>query len=292
MATTNSKPLLFPKQNSFSLLLAILTSFLLLLDKANSSDSLAFHFANFGPDVKDIIFQGDAIQSSGTLQLTKLDESGRPTIFSSGRALYSAPIHLWEKSTGRLASFFTTFTFVIKPVKDSDKEGDGITFFIAPPESNLPSGSSGKFLGLFNDDTALNTSLNQVVAVEFDTYTNDEWDPNPGTIYPHLGIDVNSIKSVTTTGWHINDVPVGSVACVQINYDSISKTLSAGLSYPNSTAKTMDSTLSHVIDLSGVLPEWVRVGFSGTTGFEVETNNVLSWSFTSSLQGKWVHTLN
>ncbi|KAJ1385948.1 Legume lectin, alpha chain, conserved site [Sesbania bispinosa] len=286
MATTNSKALLLPKQNAFSLLLAILTSFLLLLDKANSSDSLAFHFANFGPNIKDIIFQGDAIQSSGTLQLTKLDESGRPTIFSSGRALYSAPIHLWEKSTGRLASFFTTFTFVIKPVKDSD-EGGGLTFFIAPPESNLPSGSSGKYLGLFNSDTALNTSLNQVVAVEFDTHTNDEWDPNPGTIYPHIGIDVNSIKSVTTTGWHIRDVPVGSVASVQINYDSISKTLSAGLSYPNSTAKTMDSTLSHVIDLSGVLPEWVRVGFSGTTGFAVETNNVLSWSFTSSLEGKW-----
>ncbi|KAJ1385951.1 Legume lectin, alpha chain, conserved site [Sesbania bispinosa] len=215
---------------------------------ANSSDSLAFHFANFGPDIKDIIFQGDAIQSSGTLQLTKLDESGHPTIFSSGRALYSAPIHLWEKSTGRLASFFTTFTFVIKPVKDSD----------------------------------------EVVAVEFDTYTNDEWDPNPGTIYPHIGIDVNSIKSVTTTGWHIRDVPVGSVASVQINYDSISKILSAGLSYPNSTAKTMDSTLSYVIDLSGVLPEWVRVGFSsGTIGLAIETNNVLSWCFTSSLEGKW-----
>ncbi|KAJ1375474.1 Legume lectin domain, partial [Sesbania bispinosa] len=174
MATTNSKPLLlFPKKNSISVVLAIFISFLLLLDKANSSDSLSFNFANFGPDVRDIIFQGDAIQSSGTLQLTKLDESGCPTTFSAGRVLYSAPVRLWEKSTGRLASFFTTFTFVIKPVKDSDEEADGITFFIAPPESNLPSGSSGKFLGLVNPDTALNPSLNQVVTVEFDTYTND-----------------------------------------------------------------------------------------------------------------------
>ncbi|MQL85867.1 hypothetical protein Taro_018391 [Colocasia esculenta] len=42
-------------------------------------------------------------------------------------------------------------------------------------------------------------------------------------------------------------------------------------------------TLSHVIDLSKVLPERVYVGFSAATGIYFQMHHILSWSFNSSL---------
>nr|P07441.1 RecName: Full=Lectin alpha chain [Lathyrus aphaca]prf//1211354B lectin alpha [Lathyrus aphaca] len=44
-------------------------------------------------------------------------------------------------------------------------------------------------------------------------------------------------------------------------------------------------TLNEVVALKDVVPEWVRVGFSATTGAEFAAHEVLSWSFQSELSG-------
>ena len=49
--------------------------------------------------------------------------------------------------------------------------GDRLSF-IAPFESNIPNYSAGGYLGLFRNESALNDTQNQIVAVEFDTYRN------------------------------------------------------------------------------------------------------------------------
>nr|Q39529.1 RecName: Full=Agglutinin-2; AltName: Full=Agglutinin II; AltName: Full=ClAII; AltName: Full=LecClAII; Flags: Precursor [Cladrastis kentukea]AAC49137.1 lectin precursor [Cladrastis kentukea] len=275
MAISNTNLLQTKKPISLPLL-AFITLFLMLLNRVNSSDSLSFTFDNFRPDQRDLILQGDAKISSGgdSLQLTKTDTSGKPVRGSVGRALYYTPLHLWDSSTNRLASFQTTFTFVLS--SPTNNPGDGIAFFIAPPETTIPPGSSGGLLGLFSPDNALNNSLNQIVAVEFDTFVNNNWDPS----HRHIGIDVNTIKSSATVRWQREN---GSLATAQISYNSDTKKLSVVSSYPNTQANE-DYTVSYDVDLKTELPEWVRVGFSGSTGGYVQNHNILSWTFNSNLQ--------
>lgn len=121
--------------------------------------------------------------------------------------------------------------------------------------------------------------LNHVVAVEFDSFVN-EWDPNfPVSDSPHIGIDINSIRSVATAPWPLESQPHGSIGKARISYQSSSKILSVSLDYPNSPVNA--TVLSYPVNLGTVLPEWVRFGFTGTTGDLVETHDILSWSFNS-----------
>ena len=154
---------------------------------------------------------------------------------------------------------------------------DGIAFVIAPFPCNMPNDSSGGFLGLFSADTALNAYKNQIVAVEFDSFSNP-WDPSTA----HTGIDVNSIASVTTTQWQTGNAGNAFLATATVNYEPGTKNLSVSVRYPGSHVNGTSSSLSFVIDLRTVLPEWVRVGFSGAAGRLVETHWILDWTFTSS----------
>lgn len=42
-------------------------------------------------------------------------------------------------------------------------------------------------------------------------------------------------------------------------------------------------TLSDVVNVKDVLPEWVRVGFSAATGGDFSVHDILSWRFSSIL---------
>ncbi|KAG4991701.1 Agglutinin-1 [Glycine soja] len=271
------------------------TMFLMLLNRVNSADSLSFSFNNFSEDQEDLILQGDATTGASSendknvLQLTKLDDSGKPEFGSVGRVLYFAPVHLW-KSSQLVSTFETTFTFKISSASPDSVPADGLAFFIASPDTTP--GAGGQDLGLFPHLTSLKNSSSShhrkvtritgvkdlasepVVAVEFDTFINtDIGDPE----YQHIGIDINSITSVTTTKW---DWQNGKTVTAQISYNSASKRLTVVASYPDSTPVS----LYYDIDLFTILPEWVRVGFSASTGGAAEANTLLSWSFSSSLQ--------
>lgn len=276
----NSKSKLLATQNPLSSFLMIFI-FSLLLITSVKSDSFSFNFPNFEPGVKTILVDGDANTTGGILQLTKKDQLGIPIPHSVGLAGFFGAVHLFDKKSGKIADFTTEFSFVVNP-KGPGLHGDGFTFFLASVDFDFPDNATGGFLGLFNEETAFNTSKNQVVAVEFDSFSN-EWDPNfPVSQSPHIGIDVNSIRSVATVPWPSESQPQGAIAKAVVNYASYSKRLSVSLTYPNSRVKA-DATLSFPVDLAAVLSEWVLVGFSGATGELVETHDILSWSFASSL---------
>ncbi|WVZ12435.1 hypothetical protein V8G54_016965 [Vigna mungo] len=190
---------------------------------------------------------------------------------------------LWSTSSlrqkaARVADFTTEFSFVVN-TKGAPLHGDGFTFYLASLDFEFPDNSSGGFLGIFNHETAFNTSLNHVVAVEFDSFVN-EWDPNfPVSDSPHIGIDINSIRSAATAPWPLESQPHGSIGKARISYQSSSKILSVSVDYPNSPVNA--TVLSYPVNLGAVLPEWVRFGFTGTTGDLVETHDILSWSFNS-----------
>ena len=216
--------------------------------------SISFNFTSFQQNINDAItFQGDAFTSQGVLELTKnqLDGSIR---YSVGRASYAEPVQLWDASTGRLTDFTTHFSFIIKAV-DVSWHGDGISFFIAPFESNIPN-SSGGYLALFSAESANKTSQNQIVAVEFDSYKND-WDPSDD----HVGINVNSIVSATNVSWN-SSIKNGSQANAWISYNSTTKNLSVFLTYANNPVFGGNSSLSYIIDLRSVSPLLQVIGLS------------------------------
>lgn len=258
----------------------ILIPFLMMHHNSKSS----FEFPNFSGAYRNdiIIYQGDAFASSkGTTRLTKTkNDTNMP--HSSGRASYALPVRLWDTTSNMLASFTTTFSFVVTTTKEPvlGNIGDGITFFIAPYHSDIPESSDGGYLGLFSPDTALTASRNKIVAVEFDTFPN-KWDPP----FAHVGIDVNSIGSLTMVRWGNENIDSDlTTVFATVTYEPFAHNLSVVVvSYPESKGKGTTISLSHVVDLRTVLPEWVSVGFSGATGRLVEEHQILSWAFSSSL---------
>ncbi|KAK7839404.1 l-type lectin-domain containing receptor kinase ix.1 [Quercus suber] len=255
--------------------------FLLLLPNAIS---ISFNFTSFNTD--NITVQPDAFTNKDGLHLTK-DTRGGPINESVGRALYHERVHLWDNSTGKLkvTDFTTNFSFIIQAV---DKfTADGLAFFISPFDSKIPDNSFGGYLGLFSNETAINGTQNQIVAVEFDTYPN-EWDTASA---PHVGIDINSIVSnVSRTLPQSINITNGSTTYVWVSYDSASQKLSVFLTFATKTAYSWNSfNLSCIVDLT-ILPEWISVGFSATTGWASELHTILSWSFSSTLEAEDVST--
>ncbi|XP_030958851.1 L-type lectin-domain containing receptor kinase IX.1-like [Quercus lobata] len=254
--------------------------FLLLLPNAMS---ISFNFPSFSTDNSNLILKGDAdTKPDGRLHLTK-DTLDGSISGSVGRALYHERVHLWDNSTGKLkvADFTTNFSFIIKAV--DNHTADGLAFFISPFNSSIPNNSGGRYLGLFSNETAINGTQNQIVAVEFDTFGNEDWPRD--TSAPHVGIDINSIVSkVNVTLPRSINITNGSTTYVWVSYDSASQNLSVFLTYATKPAYSWNSiSLSYIVDFT-ILPEWVSVGFSATTGASVELHTILSWSFNSTLE--------
>lgn len=267
--------------SNFSCILSIsLTFFILLLNKVNSAETTSFSITKFVPDQKNLIFQGDAkTTSTGKLELTKAVKN------SIGRALYSAPIHIWDSKTGSVANFQTTFTFTIT-APNTYNVADGLAFFIAPIDTKPKSIHHGGYLGVFDSKTYKKSI--QTVAVEIDTFYNAQWDPNPGNISStgrHIGIDVNSIKSISTVPWSLENNKKANVA---IGFNGATNVLSVDVEYP----LIRHYTLSHVVPLKDVVPEWVRIGFSAATGAQYAAHDILSWSFDSKLNLGFENNIN
>ncbi|KAJ1382164.1 Legume lectin, alpha chain, conserved site [Sesbania bispinosa] len=245
----------------------------------SQDETIAFGFTHFEHGNPDIFLTSGASVSGGVLRLTKTDQFGKPIPKSVGKAVHLTPVHIWDKNTGELADFTTGFSFVVN-TGGSTLHGDGFAFFMAPIHLDLsPANSSGGYLGLFSPQTALDISKNQILAIEFDSFTN-EWDPLYPSQFPHIGIDADSVKSVATAGWPIEFVPGKAVGEASINYNSESKRLSVFVAYPGTN---LNATVSAFVDLRTFLPEWVRVGFSAATGELVETHDILNWSFEAAL---------
>lgn len=192
MAVSNTGITQLPTQKLlFFHLFMISVSFFLIFPCATS---LSFNFTCFDRNKGQIYFEKDAFVSPDqVIQLTRNLQNAAMN-YSWGRATYMKQLHLWDKVSGNLTDFTTSFTFVIDSQKNS-RYGDGLAFFLAPNRAQLPSKmTGGSGLGIVSPSQALNTRKNRFVAVEFDTYRND-WDPR----YPikdHVGININSMKSV------------------------------------------------------------------------------------------------
>ena len=219
-----------------------------------------------------------SIKPDGTIQLAE------PSYFSAGHAYYNKPVHLWDNITGRLSvtDFSTHFSFIIQHVY-KEVSADGIAFFIAPINYEFSDNhnSSGAFLGLFTNEFALDVTQNQIVAVEFDTFKNTEFRDHPSD--NHVGIIVNSIVSNTSITWP-SSIKNGSTVYAWVSYNSKTQNPSVFLNDANNLVFGENSSVSVIVNLTTILPEWVSVGFSTSRGNFTETNIICSWSFNSTLE--------
>jgi hypothetical protein len=184
---------------------------------------------------------------------------------------------LWDSKTGQLTNFKTHYTFIIN-TQNNSKYGHGLVFFFVPFGFEIPPNSSGGFFGLFNT-TTMNSTQNQIVHVEFNSYANSPW----GETTEHVGINNNSIISSVLTPWNASYLS-GETIEVWISYNSTTTNLTVSWKYQTTSNPQEKTNLSYQIDLMKVLPEWVTVGFSASTGTIGERHNLLSWEFSSTLE--------
>ncbi|CAL4940928.1 unnamed protein product [Urochloa decumbens] len=249
-----------------------------------SASALVFNYSTFGPeDNKDIKVEGDALISGGWIDVTANRLSGIGN--SRGRASYSAqPMLLWDAATGEVASFITRFDFTIDPPPPLgiNNKGTGMAFFLAAIPSSLPPDSAAYDMGLTNQNPdAVSTGDARFVAVEFDTF-NDTAALDPDSTYDHVGIDVNSIRSVATVSLRSFSL-VGNLTA-EIRYDNTTSVLALTLWVGD--RRGFSYNLSHKVDLKSALPENVTVGFSASTSTSIELHQLRSWYFSSSLEPK------
>ncbi|GLT45401.1 hypothetical protein SLA2020_192340 [Shorea laevis] len=220
----------------------ILLLLLLLILLLPSSYPISFRIPNFTPSPNYIFYQGDAKSSSGIVELTSKVEP-----FRVGWVTYANEVLMWDSNLGKLSDFTCHFSFSINALSPN-MTNDGIEFFLAPVGFQIPPNFAGGYLGLFNTTTR-DSSSNRIISVEFDTYQNPEWDPME--VQTHVGININSIRSVVYTPWnasfHIEDT-----ADVLITYNSTTKNLSVSWSYQNTKNPQENSTLYYLVDLRNV----------------------------------------
>ncbi|KAL6287595.1 hypothetical protein ACE6H2_011985 [Prunus campanulata] len=242
---------------------------------------LSFSINDFGRDANNILYEGDAAPSSGVIELSTITAKDIQDICCrTGRATYAEPLHLWDSA--KLADFTTNFSFIIDTVDNDTNDtvdndtniADGLVFFLASVHYPIPPNSAG--LGLLNTTTRFDkASQNQIVMVEFDTLPNS-WDPP----WPHVGININTISSVVNASWDALGNS-GKKAHVQITYSATTKNLTVFWTYEEYIDVAITS-LSYPIDLRKVLPEWVTIGFSTSSGCARERNAIYTWDFRSN----------
>ncbi|XP_059647959.1 L-type lectin-domain containing receptor kinase IX.1-like [Cornus florida] len=242
---------------------------------------LSFNFTNIGPNnTRDINTTQDAYISDQGIQITPdpddYQHNAASLTWKVGQATYVKPLHLWDRAARQLADFNVHFSFLIVQSYNFDNLAEGLAFFLAPNGSNIPDLAKGGRLGLTNSD-----EKNIFVAVEFDTYKNDQWEAG----YPvgHVGIDINSSTSVAHNSWY-NNFTSGITTDAWISYDSSSRNLSVMYTLVQNDSTVVKRDVGYVVDLRDVLPEWVTFGFSASTGDLFEKNSIRSWEFNSTLR--------
>lgn len=262
--------------NLISFQLAMLQLFLSFMFLLPSAGSVSFQITRFDNGRNNLLYEGDAKPNVGAVEFNSLSY-----ICQVGRVKYAEKVPLWNSETGQLADFTNHFSFIIDTQnKNTSAYAAGLAFFLAPVGFEIPPNSAGGFLGLFNTTTS-DSSQNQIVFVEFDTFPNPQWDPE----VQHVGINTNSISSANYTYWNAS-LHSGDTAEAWIIYNATTKTLNVSWIYSSTSSSSENSSLSLQVDLMEVLPEWVTIGFSAATSYLTERHQLLTWEFSSSLDVK------
>ncbi|XP_062212548.1 L-type lectin-domain containing receptor kinase SIT2-like [Phragmites australis] len=228
-------------------------------------------------------FTGAPLSLDGTAVITPtgLLELTNGTAQLKGHAVHPAPLQFQRTPGGPVRSFSASFVFGIIPPYP-DLSGHGIVFFVG--KDNFSSALPSQYLGLLNPQNNGNAT-NNIFGVELDTIQSTEFkDPNDN----HVGIDINSLKSVSVqTASYYDDktgafqnlsLISGKPMQVWVDYDGETMQINVFLA-PLKMAKPSKPLVSATHNLSEVLVEPAYVGFSSSTGTVRSLHYVLGWSF-------------
>ncbi|CAI9290842.1 unnamed protein product [Lactuca saligna] len=234
------------------------------------SESVYFEFTSFRVGDTRIVYSGATKPSGGAIEFNEVNIFNRV-----GHANYADAVQIWDSKSNKLTDFSTHFTFIIttQPLEDP---GHGLAFFLAPVGFQIPPNSDSGNLGLFN--TSYNKlSQNKIIYVEFDS-KNNTWDPP----FQHVGINTNWLESDNSTAWNAT-LHSGDPAVVWVSYNANTQMLNVSWRYRADNTSGENTSLLYRVDLRKVLPEWVTVGFSASTGRARERHILQYWKFNSSL---------
>ncbi|GJZ61079.1 L-type lectin-domain containing receptor kinase IX.1-like protein [Tanacetum coccineum] len=188
-----------------------------------------------------------------------------------GQAQYTDAVPIWDSNTGKLSDFTTHFTFTID-TRNNSLYGHGLVFFLAQVGFDIPPNSAGGFLGVLNL-TNSDSHQNQMIFIEFDTL------PTQNGI---LHLKNNSIGSANYTQWNAS-MHSGDPIDVWVLYNASTYILNVSWGYRLAENTSRENTsISYRVDLRDVLPEWVTIGFSATTGSNTERHVLHYWEFNSN----------
>ncbi|KAJ0704028.1 putative protein kinase RLK-Pelle-L-LEC family [Helianthus annuus] len=236
------------------------------------SKSVYFQVSRFDSTTNDVVYIGDAAPSFGSVNFNSIVYCCRV-----GQVLYKQRVPLWDSNSGQLSDFITHFSFAID-IEDFMPYGHGIAFFLAPVGFTSPLNSAAGFLGLFNSITSDDSSQGPIVSVEFDSFSNQEWDPP----FEHVGINRNSLSSVSYASWNASLYNKQTANC-WVSYNSTTNNLSVFWTYERNPNYQGNSNLSYRINLKEVLPSCVTIGITASTGQFMEKHTLQYWDFNSSL---------
>ncbi|KAJ8761630.1 hypothetical protein K2173_004406 [Erythroxylum novogranatense] len=248
---------------------------IILFSQAASAIDFVFNGFNSSANSSNLLLYGTAIIESRILTLTN------ETAFTIGRALYPSKIPTKDKNSSYVYPFSTSFIFAMAPYKGV-LPGHGLVFLFVP-YTGIDNANSAQNLGFLNR-TNTGSSSNHVFGVEFDVFSNQEFnDINDN----HVGIDVNSLTSLVAreAGYWRNDsfktqkLNDGSNYQVWIDYaDAFINVTMA----PVGLKRPQRPLLSVPLNLSDVFEDEMYIGFTASTGQLVQSHKILAWSFSNT----------
>ncbi|KAH7517653.1 hypothetical protein FEM48_Zijuj09G0087400 [Ziziphus jujuba var. spinosa] len=248
---------------------SLITTFLLLNYIPYSSFSLEFDYPVLDQHNRTLITQGNTTYLGSEIQLTKLNKTDQ-----IGHVKYFEDFQLWDKATGRVWDFTTSFSFII--YSPFDPRGDGLAFFLAQPPFGIPSTTDASGMGL-TEAGGSTSSSHPFVAVEFDTLRNYF---DPIDVGEHVGVNVKDMISSKYSSWSCN-ISTLKVYNATVSYSSRMKNLSVIYTGYNKEDVPFQQSLSYEINLTEYLPERVTFGFSAANGLFTSRHILRSWSFHS-----------
>ena len=202
-----------------------------------------------------INLNGNAIWFDNRLRLTSANT------LQSGSAFFDEPIQIKNDT-----SFTSQFQFQIGGGTDG---ADGFTFMLQNDfMGDRALGINGSGVGY--------RGIKRSIGIDFDTYQNTG-DPNNNHLSVLLDGEINNALVNANVPFDLNG---GQILNTWIEYDGISDLLEIFLS--DTTIKPETAILSTTIDLTDVVGDRARIGFSAQTGGKANSHDILNWSFASS----------
>jgi hypothetical protein len=243
-------------------------SLLLVLLFCHPAQALDIEYPSFTPGaIKDFQLNGEAVDlNPNDDELLRL--TGKTTS-SVGSAFLKQPVSL-----GPDGSFKTFFQFMMNA--PTTPGADGFAFTIQNDSRGAAAmGPGGGYLG-YKD-------IRPSLAVEFDTFLNDTWDPKVEQHVAILGDGSVQNHLAWAEARGLND---GNKWFVWIEYDGVTKIMEVRFSSTGDRPK--DPQIRYHLDLLDILKGDVAyLGFTAGTGGYMQSHNIIYWQF--STNGPPVH---